>query len=156
MEHIMRPTRRSSVQNCGRDSRTSHTDRHTNRADRSNRQIHSLMNMRKKQSIARKTSSVLKLLTVNKNCACVGWCKRSCVDGWLVTARSAGLIEVEGDGANRFLKFNFCRCHRVWPGYCDCFFDGRRRRVNDDVLVWIPTHHGCRLISGWNEVPMLV
>jgi hypothetical protein len=41
MEHIMRPTRSYSVQNSGRDSRMSHTHRQTDRADRSNTQIHS-------------------------------------------------------------------------------------------------------------------
>jgi hypothetical protein len=46
MEHTMRTTPRSSVQNSGRDSRTSHTDTQTDRADRSNTQIHSWMNLR--------------------------------------------------------------------------------------------------------------
>jgi hypothetical protein len=48
MEHIMRPTPRSSVQNSGRDSRTSRTHRQTDRADRSNTQIPSWMNLRNK------------------------------------------------------------------------------------------------------------
>jgi hypothetical protein len=50
----MRQTRISSVQNSGRDPQTlrthGHTDSRTHRDDRSNTQIHSLMNLRK-QSI---------------------------------------------------------------------------------------------------------
>jgi hypothetical protein len=41
MEHVIRPTRRYSVQNSGRDSQMLRTDRQTDRADRSNMQIHS-------------------------------------------------------------------------------------------------------------------
>jgi hypothetical protein len=49
----MRPTPRYSAQNFGCDSRTSHTLTHkqAHRADRSNTQIHSKMNLRKKRLI---------------------------------------------------------------------------------------------------------